>query len=63
MKVNEVAKIAGVSVRTLHHYDKIGLLSPTKNEKWWQKTATILYFFSFFLKNRWFFLYMIYLFI
>ena len=32
MKVNEVAKIAGVSVRTLHHYDKIGLLSPTKTE-------------------------------
>lgn len=32
MKVNEVAKIAGVSVRTLHHYDKIGLLSPTKTQ-------------------------------
>lgn len=28
MKINEVAKLAGVSVRTLHHYDKIGLLHP-----------------------------------
>ncbi len=29
-KVNEVSKITGVSVRTLHHYDAIGLLKPTK---------------------------------
>lgn len=28
--VNEVSKITGVSVRTLHYYDKIGLLKPTK---------------------------------
>ncbi len=27
--VNEVSKLTGVSVRTLHHYDKIGLLKPT----------------------------------
>ncbi len=27
--VGEVARLAGVSVRTLHHYDDIGLLSPT----------------------------------
>jgi DNA-binding transcriptional MerR regulator len=27
-KVKEVADIAGVSVRTLHHYDEIGLLRP-----------------------------------
>jgi MerR family transcriptional regulator, thiopeptide resistance regulator len=26
--VNEVAKLSGVSVRTLHHYDEIGLLKP-----------------------------------
>ncbi len=26
--VNEVAKLSGVSVRTLHHYDAIGLLKP-----------------------------------
>ena len=26
--VGEVAKVAGVTVRTLHHYDEIGLLSP-----------------------------------
>jgi len=28
--VNEVSKLSGVSVRTLHHYDKIGLLKPTE---------------------------------
>lgn len=27
--VNEVSRISGVSVRTLHHYDSIGLLKPT----------------------------------
>lgn len=30
--IKNVAKISGVTVRTLHHYDKIGLLSPFKNE-------------------------------
>ncbi|WP_166241516.1 MerR family transcriptional regulator [Paenibacillus turpanensis] len=29
MKVKEVAALTGVSVRTLHHYDHIGLLSPS----------------------------------
>lgn len=28
--VNQIAKQTGVSVRTLHHYDAIGLLKPTK---------------------------------
>lgn len=28
MKVGEVAALVGVSVRTLHHYDRIGLLHP-----------------------------------
>ena len=28
--VKEVSRITGVSVRTLHHYDAIGLLYPTK---------------------------------
>jgi MerR family transcriptional regulator, thiopeptide resistance regulator len=28
-RINEVAVLAGVSVRTLHHYDAIGLLMPT----------------------------------
>ena len=28
--VTEVSKITGVSVRTLHHYDEIGLLKPAK---------------------------------
>lgn len=27
--VNKLAKLSGVSVRTLHHYDKIGLLKPS----------------------------------
>ncbi len=27
-KIKEIADIAGVSVRTLHHYDNIGLLKP-----------------------------------
>lgn len=30
MKVKEVAKLTGISVRTLHHYDEIGLLSPKR---------------------------------
>lgn len=28
--VTEVSRLAGVSVKTLHHYDEIGLLKPTK---------------------------------
>lgn len=31
--VNEVSKRTGISVRTLHHYDKIGLLKPTQLTK------------------------------
>jgi len=31
--VNQLAKIAGVSVRTLHHYDQVGLLSPSRAAK------------------------------
>jgi hypothetical protein len=27
-KVNEVARVTGLSVRALHHYDQIGLLVP-----------------------------------
>ena len=30
MTVAQVSKRAGVSVRTLHHYDQIGLLRPTE---------------------------------
>ncbi len=29
MTVNEVSKVTGVSIRTLHYYDQIGLLKPT----------------------------------
>jgi DNA-binding transcriptional MerR regulator len=36
-QVKEAAEIAGVSVRTLHHYDEIGLLvsaaNPRKSEQ------------------------------
>ena len=28
--VNEVSKLTGVSIRTLHYYDEIGLLHPTE---------------------------------
>ncbi|MDX8045252.1 MerR family transcriptional regulator [Gracilibacillus sp. S3-1-1] len=31
MKIKEVAALTGVSIRTLHHYDEIGLLSPEKS--------------------------------
>jgi DNA-binding transcriptional MerR regulator len=30
LKVKEVADLVGISVRTLHHYDEIGLLNPGK---------------------------------
>ena len=30
--IKKVSEISGVSVRTLHHYDEIGLLSPKKHE-------------------------------
>jgi DNA-binding transcriptional MerR regulator len=39
--VNQLSKIAGVSVRTLHHYDQIGLLKPAyrseKNYRYYEK--------------------------
>lgn len=31
--IKEAAQLSGVSVKTLHHYDKIGLLVPLKSEK------------------------------
>lgn len=30
MKINDVAKLTGITVRTLHYYDEIGLLKPSK---------------------------------
>lgn len=30
LKINEVAKLTGVTVRTLHYYDEIGLLKPSR---------------------------------
>src|SRR5699024_1639235 len=32
MKVKEAAELVGISVRTLHHYDEIGLLEPETTE-------------------------------
>lgn len=34
MQINELAKLTGVSVRTLHYYDEIGLLKPAEIDKW-----------------------------
>jgi MerR family transcriptional regulator, thiopeptide resistance regulator len=31
-RVGEFARLAGVSIRALHHYDRIGLLRPRRNE-------------------------------
>lgn len=51
--VQQVSKMTGVSVRTLHHYDQIGLLKPTKiteagyrlyDKEALQKLQTILFF-------------------
>lgn len=33
MKVGDVARLAGVSVRTLHHYDELGLLKPSSRSE------------------------------
>lgn len=30
MKINEVAKLTGITTRTLHYYDEIGLLKPSQ---------------------------------
>ena len=30
--IKKVSELSGVSVRTLHHYDNIGLLIPKKDE-------------------------------
>ena len=30
LKINDVAKLTGITVRTLHYYDEIGLLKPSK---------------------------------
>lgn len=34
MQINEFAKLTGVSVRTLHYYDEIGLLTPAEVDEW-----------------------------
>ncbi len=32
MKIKELSKLVGVTIRTLHYYDEIGLLSPQKDD-------------------------------
>jgi len=32
MKVGQLAKQSGLTVRTLHHYDEIGILSPSHRQ-------------------------------
>lgn len=53
MKINEIAKLSGVTVRTLHYYDEIGLLKPEEiteagyriyNEKSLEILQQILFF-------------------
>ena len=34
MTVNEVSRLAGVSIRTLQYYDAIGLLPPTEYKEY-----------------------------
>ena len=38
--IKQVSEISGVSVRTLHHYDEIGLLSPKKQENGYPQLAS-----------------------
>ena len=33
LQIGEFSKICQVSVKTLHHYDKIGLLAPTEVDR------------------------------
>ena len=41
LRIGELAKAAGITVRTLHHYDQIGLLSPQADQesghRWYDK--------------------------
>lgn len=32
-RIRELAQLAGVTVRALHHYDRLGLLEPRRTEK------------------------------
>lgn len=40
MTVKEVSKLTGVSVRTLHHYDSIGLLCPHRSPSGYRRYST-----------------------
>lgn len=38
MRIGQVAHHSGLTVRTLHHYDAIGLLSPSQRNMYGQET-------------------------
>src|SRR5215467_4364439 len=40
MRVQEFAALAGVTVRALHHYDRLGLLKPRRNGAGYRLYAT-----------------------
>ena len=40
--VKEVSELTGISVRTLHYYDEIGLLKPTKDTEAGYTQGTVL---------------------
>ena len=41
--IKEAAQLSGVSVKTLHHYDKLGLLVPLKSENGYRTYSCLLY--------------------
>ena len=51
LTINEISKLFGISVRTLHYYDEIGLLTPaqTKNTGYGLPELVVICFFNMFL--------------
>src|SRR6202035_3229814 len=39
LRVHEFAELAGVTVKALHHYDRLGLLKPTRTDAGYRKYA------------------------
>jgi hypothetical protein len=42
-RVHEFAKHAGVTVKALHHYDRLGLLTPRRTETGYRSTASAIW--------------------
>lgn len=34
LQIGEFSKLCGVTVKTLHHYEKLGLITPSKVDPW-----------------------------